>query len=188
MILAMAVWCWGWGAGWQDREHVNYGIPFYDWKTRFERFSDALEISRRLLDQTEPVSFDGFHISVRRRGPAATAKTPYPHPDSGAMDPSAPFHWPHVSRTSGMGLISMPTVSTKENRRLTELIEAAGRDPATVKRSLMLPFEWVRGDDAVDVLAAYIEAGCERFMIQITEYDNLDPVEEWASRHLASFS
>jgi alkanesulfonate monooxygenase SsuD/methylene tetrahydromethanopterin reductase-like flavin-dependent oxidoreductase (luciferase family) len=39
----------GLGAGWQEREHVNYGIPFYDFKARFERLHDALEITQRLL-------------------------------------------------------------------------------------------------------------------------------------------
>ena len=183
----MAVWCWGWAPVGQDREHLNYGIPFYDWKTRYERFSDALEISQRLLDQTEPVSFDGFHTSVKD---AVLLPRPQRRPPIliGGNGPKRTLPLAARFADEWNAVFIDADGFDERNRRLTGLIEAAGRDPETVKRSVMLPLEWVEGDDAVEVLSAYVKAGCERFMIQITEYDNLDPVEEWASRHLASFN
>ena len=177
----------GLGAGWQERKHLNYGLPFYDWKTRYERFSDALEISKRLLDQSEPVSFDGLHTSVKDAVllPRPKRRTPILVGGNGPKR-TLPLAVRFADEWNAVDIDA--NGFDQRNRRLTELIEAAGRDPAAVKRSLMLPFEWVGGDDAVDVLAPYIEAGCERFMIQITEYDNLDPVADWAARHLSSFS
>ena len=74
-----------------------------------------------------------------------------------------------------------------KNRHLSTLIAKMGREQKAVKRSLMLPFQWVQGKKGHDVLAAYVEGGCERFMIQITEYDDLDPIKSWAARHLPAF-
>ena len=36
----------GIGAGWFEREAVGLGIPFYDWKTRFEMLEETLQIIR----------------------------------------------------------------------------------------------------------------------------------------------
>ena len=73
------------------------------------------------------------------------------------------------------------------NKRLTELLEKNGRDPKSVKRSLMGPFAWAQGDGGIERLEAYIDAGCERFMLQFTEYDNLEPIEAWAADNLKRF-
>ena len=54
----------GLGAGWQRREHENYGIPFDDFPTRFNKLTDALEITRRLLHDAKPVTHAGKTISV----------------------------------------------------------------------------------------------------------------------------
>lgn len=73
------------------------------------------------------------------------------------------------------------------NVQLTELLERRGRAPASVKRSLMCPFAWALGDDGLARLRAYIEAGCQRFMLQITDYDDLSAVEAWAAVNLKAF-
>ena len=36
-------------------------------------------------------------------------------------------------------------------------------------------------------LETYIEAGCQRFMLQFTDYDNLEPIEAWAADNLKRF-
>ena len=38
----------------------------------------------------------------------------------------------------------------------------------------------VAGGDALDRLHEYADAGCERFMLQYTDYDDLAPLERWA--------
>src|SRR4030095_16990341 len=55
----------GLGAGWQRREHKNYGIPFDDFKTRFAKLTDALEIGQRLSEGAAPVNYAGKYISVQ---------------------------------------------------------------------------------------------------------------------------
>ena len=39
----------------------------------------------------------------------------------------------------------------------------------------------------VDQLGTFVDAGCQRFMLQITEYDDLTPVEAWAEEILPHF-
>jgi alkanesulfonate monooxygenase SsuD/methylene tetrahydromethanopterin reductase-like flavin-dependent oxidoreductase (luciferase family) len=54
----------GLGAGWNEREHRQFGIPFFDVTTRREMFFDELEILTRLLVQTDPVTYIGKHFSL----------------------------------------------------------------------------------------------------------------------------
>jgi len=39
----------GVGAGWQEREHTNYGWDLLDMDRRFARFEEGLEVISRLL-------------------------------------------------------------------------------------------------------------------------------------------
>src|SRR5512136_3198336 len=49
----------GLGAGWQEREHTNFGYDLLDLPGRFARFQEALKVVTRLLRSAEPVSFAG---------------------------------------------------------------------------------------------------------------------------------
>ena len=51
----------------------------------------------------------------------------------------------------------------------------------------MGPFAWAEGAEGIERLEAYIDAGCERFMLQFTDYDNLEPIEAWAADNLKRF-
>ena len=46
----------GLGAGWQEREHRLFGVPFHDFKTRFEMFTDALYMTTELYRSKGPVT------------------------------------------------------------------------------------------------------------------------------------
>ena len=54
----------GLGAGWQAREHTNYGWDLLDIKPRFDRFAEGLEVVTQLLNSDEPVAFNGdyYHL------------------------------------------------------------------------------------------------------------------------------
>lgn len=49
----------GLGAGWQEREHHNYGWELLSIPERFKRFEEGLEVITRLLRSDEPSSFSG---------------------------------------------------------------------------------------------------------------------------------
>jgi F420-dependent oxidoreductase-like protein len=176
----------GLGAGWQEREHINYGIPFDDFPTRFARLGDALEITHRLLHDAAPVSFSGQHIEVND----AVLKPRPPRPTPILIGGNGPRRTlPLAARYADeWNAVYAPVELFRErNTQLDGMLAERGRDPRTVKRSLMAPFAWAEGSEGLDRLDAYIEAGCQRFMLQYVDYDNLDPVERWAADHLARF-
>lgn len=55
----------GLGAGWQEREHNNYGWDLLDIKDRFERFEEGLEVVSRLLNSAAPVDFQGKYYRLK---------------------------------------------------------------------------------------------------------------------------
>ena len=53
----------GLGAGWQINEHLAYGIELEAPKQRVDRFEEAIEIVRRLLDEGR-TTFSGTHYEI----------------------------------------------------------------------------------------------------------------------------
>lgn len=54
----------GLGAGWQEREHYNFGHQLGDLKTRMARFEEGLEVVTQLLRSDEPVTFEGHFFQL----------------------------------------------------------------------------------------------------------------------------
>jgi len=127
----------GLGAGWNEREHHDYGIPFYDMKTRFEMLHDALEITSHLFNSNAPVTYDGPHFSLhdamllprpqRAGGPPILI---------GGRGPkkSLPLTAKYA-REWNYAFSSIETFKTT-NALLTDLIIQEGRAPTDVKRSV----------------------------------------------------
>lgn len=199
----------GLGAGWNESEHREFGIPFYDKKTRFDMFEDALEITRLLLTSDEPVQFTGKHFTLdnavllprpkRAGGPpiligGGGRKRTLPLAAKYAQEWNVPFVSPETYRDL--------------NDTLTGLIVEEGRDPKTVKRSIMTQLIIGRTDaevqakvngrdteklivgtpsQVVDRIAEYADAGVERFMLQWMELDDIDGIELVAKEVLPHF-
>jgi len=53
----------GLGAGWQENEHRQYGIPFYTVKERLERLAEACELIKGLFSN-ETTTFRGKHYAL----------------------------------------------------------------------------------------------------------------------------
>jgi F420-dependent oxidoreductase-like protein len=53
----------GMGAGWNEREHAAYGIPFPPARERVARFGEALELIRR-LERSERTTFHGDYYTL----------------------------------------------------------------------------------------------------------------------------
>lgn len=199
----------GLGAGWNESEHREFGIPFYDKKTRFDMFEDALEITRLLLTSDEPVQFTGKHFTLdnavllprpkRAGGPpiligGGGRKRTLPLAAKYAQEWNVPFVSPETYRDL--------------NDTLTGLIVEEGRDPKSVKRSIMTQLIIGRTDaevqakvngrdteklivgtpsQVVDRIAEYADAGVERFMLQWMELDDIDGIELVAKEVLPHF-
>ncbi|GAG15132.1 unnamed protein product, partial [marine sediment metagenome] len=55
----------GLGAGWQAREHTNYGFDLLEINDRFERFEEGLEVVKLLLNRDQDSDFDGQYFQLQ---------------------------------------------------------------------------------------------------------------------------
>ncbi|HEX7976515.1 MAG TPA: LLM class flavin-dependent oxidoreductase, partial [Anaerolineales bacterium] len=55
----------GLGAGWEEREHRNFGWDLLDVPQRFARFEEGLEVVSRLLNSDQPVNFEGKYYHLK---------------------------------------------------------------------------------------------------------------------------
>ncbi|GAA4387737.1 LLM class F420-dependent oxidoreductase [Tsukamurella soli] len=205
----------GLGAGWFEKEHAAYAIPFPDVRTRFSKFEETLRIVVGLWETPvgETFSFAGEHFTV-------TDSPALPKP---AQSPRPPIVLGGAAKRRGAALaaefadeFNVPFASLEEVRAANERIDAAcataGRDPSGVVRSAALV---VCGgpDDAtvarraatigrevdelktngltgsaaeiVDKLGTYGEAGASRVYLQFLDQSDLAHIE-WIAANVMS--
>jgi F420-dependent oxidoreductase-like protein len=143
----------GLGAGWHEDEHKQYGLPLPPLGERMRRLEEACQIMKALW--TEPrATVEGEYYQVRE---AFLEPKPVQRP-----------HPPLVLGTSGekVGLRivarhgqewNMAKGTPAEFQRLSTLLDGycrdAGRDPASVERSIQFLPEAMQGDDAAALVA-----------------------------------
>ena len=122
----------GLGAGWNEPEYTSYGVPFDD---RFRRFEDALRIVTDMLRHGSS-TYDGSTIQTRSariepRGPRPTGLPVMVGANGPRMlrlTAELADHW-----NGGMpSLDELPGMLEE----MDEVCRAAGRDPATLTRSM----------------------------------------------------
>jgi len=197
----------GLGAGWQVREHTNYGFELLDVRARFARFREGLEIITRLLQRDEPVSYTGSYFRVQD-----AVLLPRPGRPGGPpilIGGSGPLRTlPLAARYAGEwnGTFQTPEKYTVLNRRLDELLAKRGRRAADVRRSLMTGLVFGRAEAEVEerlrgrsretlrdrgvvigtppAVAEHLKrlevAGVQRVMLQWLELDDLAGLEALA--------
>lgn len=129
----------GVGAGWQEREHRLFGHELGDIPTRMQRLEEALEVITRLLNSDEPVSYSGRFFQLDEA-------TLLPRPQRPGGPPiliggnGARRTLPLVARYARIwnGLAMSPEEFREHAQKLDALLSAGGRQPAEVKRTLML--------------------------------------------------
>lgn len=204
----------GLGAGWQEREHRKFGIPFYDFPTRYAMLSDALEITRLLLHSDDPVSYSGKYFSLDDAQLLPRPARPGgPRLLIGGNGPKRTM--PLAARYAAeWNAVYLPVPTWKERTaHLDNLLAEHGRQPHEVKRSLMTQVVYGKDDAAVtarlagrdaaglkergviigtgaevvDTLAQWQEAGLERIMLQWLELDDIAGLEQMAQDVLPHF-
>lgn len=137
----------GLGAGWQEREHKKFGVPFYDFPTRFEMFTEALAVTTLLLNHDTPVSFAGTHFSLEDAlllpRPARAGGIPVL---IGGNGPKRTL--PLVAKYAReWNAVYVPLETYRERyAQLDALLAQHGRKPSDVKRSLMTGTVFARDD------------------------------------------
>jgi len=193
----------GLGAGWQVREHTNYGLDLLDIGPRFDRFEEYVAVVTRLLRSDAPVAFEGryyrLHDAIVLPRPQRPGGTPVLIGGNG-MRRTLPLAAKYADAWNGVFLT--PEAFAQRNTRLDALLEAEGRQPAGVHRSLMTGILFGR-DDAevaaklaprgrtldeycasggiggtvnaiVEQLGRLAEAGVQRVMLQWLDMDDID--------------
>jgi F420-dependent oxidoreductase-like protein len=200
----------GLGAGWFDGEHEAFGIPFPPMRERFERLEEQLAIITGLWT-TEPgtkFDFDGRHYQLAGN-PALPRPTQQPHPPvivGGVGAKTTPRLAARFATEFNVPFAPLDDVQTI-NARVDEACTAAGRDPATLLRSMALTVCVGRDDaevarraeaigqplshlkkqlagtvnEVVDRLGAVADLGLTRIYLQTLDMDDLDHVELIAS-------
>ncbi len=195
----------GVGAGWMVREHRNFSFELLDLAGRFNRLEEALAVMTRLLAD-ERVTFSGqyydFHDAIL---------LPLPEPRIPIL-----IGGNGMNRTLGLaaryadewnGVYLTPDAFEARSKRLDALLRERGREPASVRRSVMtgLTFGYdeadvrrqLRGrtpdearaagrivgtaDEVREQLARLASAGVQRVMLQYLDYDDLSRLEAFAA-------
>lgn len=127
----------GLGAGWNEEEHRRYGFPFPETRVRMELFAEQLEIVHRQWTE-ESFSFEGRHYRLEdcRAQPRPLQQ---PHPPlivggsgkPGTIGPAVRFADEYNTFYVGLEECRL------RRRRLHEACERAGRDPGSIRFSLM---------------------------------------------------
>jgi alkanesulfonate monooxygenase SsuD/methylene tetrahydromethanopterin reductase-like flavin-dependent oxidoreductase (luciferase family) len=113
----------GLGAGWNENEHKIFDIPFLTTKERFDRLEAGIKTMREIWEKTNPKpARNPIPLLIGGRGPKRTL--------------------PLAAREAAEWNLS--TLDADAFRQLREVLEQRcaeiGRDPATIKRSVMTTY------------------------------------------------
>jgi F420-dependent oxidoreductase-like protein len=203
----------GLGAGWQEREHSDYGYDLLPLPQRLKRYQEGVEVVSSLLRSDSPVSFAGEYYRLHD-----AMLLPRPHRAGG----------PPIVIGGGGGVLTLAAQYADEwntafatpaevrslNDRLDELLRKQGRQPGAVRRSVMTEAVFGRDDrelrsklDAsgrsaeelrqrgrivgtsgavVEQLGRLSEAGVQGVMLQWLDLDDLDGLAALAQAVLPS--
>jgi F420-dependent oxidoreductase-like protein len=196
----------GLGAGWFEREHAAYGIPFPPTKERFDRFAEQVEIVHGLLGtpEGEAFSFSGQHYQMTD-SPARPKPVQRPHP---------PLILGGAGKKRGAELAArfadeynVAFSSPEETKEILDRVRAAaadrplvysaaqvvcvGRDDAEVRRradAIGRDVDELRANgatgspaQAAERIGAFAELGVTRMYLQVLDLADLDHLELIAS-------
>ena len=200
----------GLGAGWQEREHRNFGFDLLETGPRMDRFAEGLEVVTQLLRSDAPVSFEGAYYKLHEASLLPRPQRPGGPPIIvGGNGPRRTL--PLVARYADEwnAVFVTPARFAELNAQLDGLLAEAGRAPGDVRRSLMMGSLYGRDEQAVAAklaqagrtreellargllvgtgaeivvqLRAYAEAGVQRIMVQWLDLDDIAGLEDFAA-------
>jgi F420-dependent oxidoreductase-like protein len=172
----------GMGAGWMEREHAAYGFHFMTAKERVARLAEQVEIVHNLLRQ-DRVDFDGTHYQLHDAPGLGRPDLPLLVGGSGKPGTTSPA----VRFADEYNTLFANVDETRARKRtLDEACERGGRDPATLRYSLMAPCVVGRDDRALRESARRIGARfgrtAENVLERYREYGPVGTVEQVIER------
>jgi alkanesulfonate monooxygenase SsuD/methylene tetrahydromethanopterin reductase-like flavin-dependent oxidoreductase (luciferase family) len=144
----------GIGAGWHATEHAVFGFTYPSLRQRLDRLEEAAAICRTMLDGDAAESAGTWFRAqgARNEPPPLQERLPLLIGGSGERR-TLPIVARYADAWNGEG---DPATYAHKNAVLDELCRAAGREPASIVRTVGLPPPLIRPDraDAAAVLAA----------------------------------
>jgi F420-dependent oxidoreductase-like protein len=124
----------GIGAGWYEKEHLEFGIEFGTFTERFERLEEALQIVGPMLRGEEP-TFSGswYHVENALNNPRLRPSIPIMLGGSGEQKTFrlAALYADHMNIICGRQDVPRKVAALRQR------CEEAGRDPGTLPTSLL---------------------------------------------------
>jgi alkanesulfonate monooxygenase SsuD/methylene tetrahydromethanopterin reductase-like flavin-dependent oxidoreductase (luciferase family) len=133
----------GLGAGWQEREHKNYGWELLDLPNRFDRFEEGVKIIHHLIRDDTPLDFKGEFYGLQE-----AVLLPRPQRSTelpilvGGNGPKRTLAITARYADWWNGVFLTPDRLAKLNDRLDEHLKNTGRSPENIKRSVMVGCEF----------------------------------------------
>jgi len=134
----------GIGAGWNERDHREYGFGFGTAATRVASFADALPRLKSRLAALNPPPIGPMPICIGAEGERVMLRLVAEHADI----------W------NGFG---PPDTFDHKNRALDGWCERVGRDPTTIERSVTL-----RDRDDLDRVDAFLAVGAQHLIVPLS--------------------
>ncbi len=132
----------GLGAGWNEREHAEYGFPFPAVPARFDMLEEQLQIVHGLWTEPAGWSFEGRYWQIRGAHlvPRPVQRPGRRHPNLIVGGEGKPRTARLAARWADEFNVSSadPEAVRAAFERVTRACEAIGRDPATLVRSAMV--------------------------------------------------
>jgi F420-dependent oxidoreductase-like protein len=152
----------GLGAGWNEPEHRQLGLPFPDIGERADILEEQLAVLRGLWGEPDGWSFEGRHVTLEDAAfhPKPIARPGRPTSAAGLTRPriltgsgGSPRAYRIAARYADEFNLSSasPAQAATKFGELTAACEGIGRDPATIARSVMAGV--LIGRDEADVSA-----------------------------------
>ena len=167
----------GLGSGWQENEHIQYGIPFYTIPERLQRLDEACQVIKALFTQTQS-NFEGRFYQLKH---ASLEPKPVQHPlplliGGGGERVTLKITAKYADEWNVWG-----EVATLRHKMevLDQHCEEVGRDPSEIKRTAVALL-FMSDDNAylekmrnADIEQACIIGTPEEVKQIVEEYENI---------------
>lgn len=161
----------GIGAGWFKGEHEMFGLDFPDTGELVDRYAEALDLLDRFLSN-DVTTFEGEYYSLReapnRPAPIQKPRMPIMVGAHGPRMIDLAARYADTWNSRGT-----PTEMRERNDRMDAACARHGRDPKTVKRSMLYVIAqmtdehpWASIDAFTDYVGRFSEAGVQEFIFQ----------------------
>jgi alkanesulfonate monooxygenase SsuD/methylene tetrahydromethanopterin reductase-like flavin-dependent oxidoreductase (luciferase family) len=153
------------GAGWNEQEHLELGLPFPPINIRAEMLEEQLEVIQRLFTEPDGWSVDGRYYSIQKASfqPKPIAAAGRPRTDNGSVRPRVivggegsprsirlAVRWADEYNVSGAD----PAKASQVNALLDKACARSGRAPESLTRSALVPALIAENADALAIRVA----------------------------------